>query len=144
MAETKVAGLSARGNSNVAAIMPKISAAVTERSQGTKIDLASAENWLLREELIDICKDAIASNLHAQDLSYPRAFAGFPEVLSAFAGFLNDHFHPAIPVETSHLATAPGAASCIDTLLYNICDPGDGILVPGPYWSTTQLICNEP
>ena len=41
--------------------MPKISAAVKERSraENPNIDLASAENWLLRPELIDICKNAI-------------------------------------------------------------------------------------
>lgn len=127
--------MSIRGGSNVAAIMPKIAAAVTARSRGTKIDLASAENWLIRPEIIEICKEAIVNNLCPGDLSYPRAFAGFPEVLDAFAMFLNTYFKPLIPVEVSHLATAPGAASCIDTLLYNICDPGDGILVPGAYWS---------
>jgi aspartate/methionine/tyrosine aminotransferase len=31
--------------------------------------------------------------------------------------------------------TASGASGCIDALLYNICDPGDGILLPGPYWN---------
>lgn len=130
-------GLSARGWANVGEIMPKISAAVEERSHrdNPNIDLASAENWLLRPELLDICKDAISSKLCGQDLSYPRAFAGFPEVLEAFASFFNSYFHPHIPVEAAHLATAPGAASCLDTLFYNICDPGDGILVPAPYWS---------
>ena len=130
-------GLSARGWANVGEIMPKISAAVKERVQldNPSIDLASAENWLIRPELLDICRDAISSQLDAQDLSYPRAFAGFPEVLEAFASFFNTYFHPRLPVEVAHLATAPGAASCLDTLFYNICDPGDGILVPAPYWS---------
>jgi aspartate/methionine/tyrosine aminotransferase len=115
--------------------MPKIAAAVTSRSEAKHIDLASAENWLIRPEVIEICKEAIINNLNPVDFSYPRAFAGYPEILDAFSAFLNTHFHPKIPVEISHIATAPGAASCIDTLLYNICDPGDGLLVPGPYWS---------
>ena len=133
-------GLSARGWANVGEIMPKISAAVKERvlQDNPSIDLASAENWLIRQELLDICKDAISSKLCAQDLSYPRAFAGFPEVLEAFASFFNSYFHPHLPVEVAHLATAPGAASCLDTLFYNICDPGDGILVPAPYWSMSM------
>ena len=135
MEKTSAIGLSTRGLSNVSAIMPKITAAVTERTEGAHIDLSSAENWLLRPELISICKDAIASKLSAQDFSYPRAFAGFPEVLSAFADFLNNNFKPIVRVEVGHLATAPGAASGLDTVLYSICDPGDGILVPGPYWS---------
>ncbi|MCJ1380194.1 hypothetical protein MMC17_003297 [Xylographa soralifera] len=130
-------GLSSRGWANVGEIMPKISAAVKQRSQSDNpnIDLATAENWLLRPELLDICKTAISTNLCGQDLSYPRAFAGFPEVLEAFASFFNSYFHPHLPVQIGHLATAPGAASCLDTLFYNICDPGDGILVLAPYWS---------
>lgn len=130
-------GLSARGWTNVGAIMPKISAALQDRTRkdNTDIDLASAENWLIRPELIEICKSSISEKLSAQDFSYPRAFAGFPEVLDAFARFLNEYFHPHIPIEVSHLAIAPGAASCLDTLFYNICEPGDAILVPGPYWS---------
>ena len=117
--------------------MPKITAAAAERSRldSPNIDLSSAENWLIRAELIEICKEAITERLCPQDLSYPRAFAGYPEVLDAFASFLNSYFCPVIPIEKSHLATAPGAASCLDALFYNICDAGDGVLIPGPYWS---------
>ena len=133
-------GLSKRAWGNVEDIMPRINAAVQERIRvdNPNIDLSTAENWLIRDEVIAIFKEAIAERLSAQDLSYPRAFAGFPEVLAAFASFFNSYFEPHTPVETSHLATAPGAASCIDTLLYNICDPGDGVLVPGPYWSMSK------
>ena len=35
----------------------------------------------------------------------------------------------------NHITVAPGAAFALDALLYNICDPGDGVLVPTPYWS---------
>ncbi|MCJ1401065.1 hypothetical protein MMC11_004277 [Xylographa trunciseda] len=130
-------GLSKRGWSNVAEIMPRISAAVTERTRqdNPNIDLATAENWLLRPEIIALCKDAIVQKLQARDLSYPRGFSGDPDLLASFARLLNTYFNPRVPVETAHIATAPGAASCLDTLLFNICDPGDGVLVPGPYWS---------
>jgi aspartate/methionine/tyrosine aminotransferase len=30
---------------------------------------------------------------------------------------------------------APGASGCIDALLHNICNPGDGILIPRLYWN---------
>jgi aspartate/methionine/tyrosine aminotransferase len=68
-------------------------------------------------------------------LSYPRGFSGDPDLLEAYANFFNNYFHPHRSVEPSHLAVAPGASGCIDSLLYNICDPGDGILLPGPYWN---------
>jgi aspartate/methionine/tyrosine aminotransferase len=136
--------LSTRGEANVGAIMPKIKSAVSDRSTGVQIDLASAENWLIRPEVIVICKEAISSQLTPQSFLYPRAFAGFPEVLDAFSEFFNARFNPKIKIETSHLATAPGAASCVDAVLYNICNPGDGVLVPGPYWSKFPQSVLEP
>ncbi|KAF2014421.1 PLP-dependent transferase [Aaosphaeria arxii CBS 175.79] len=129
--------LSKRGWATVEGILPKIKDVVAERSKkvNTNIDLSTAENWLLRPELIDICKDAIAQDLLPKHFSYPKGFSGDPELLEAYAKFFNDYFAPYTPVEPSHLATAPGAMACVDTLLYNICDPGEGILTPGPYWN---------
>ncbi|OCL14891.1 PLP-dependent transferase [Glonium stellatum] len=129
--------LSQRGWANVEAIMPKIGGAVAERmiKNNRNIDLSTAENWLIRPDLINICKDAIAKGLCARHLSYPRGFAGDPDLLEAYASFFNRYFKPYNPVVSSHLVTAPGAMAAIDGLLYNICDPGDGVLIPGPYWN---------
>lgn len=74
-----------------------------------------------------------------QHLSYPKGFSGDPGLLSQLARFFNTYFSPVLPVEPDHLVTAPGAATCLDTLLFNICDPGDAVLVPGPYWSMSLL-----
>ncbi|RYP47127.1 hypothetical protein DL768_006770 [Monosporascus sp. mg162] len=41
-----------------------------------------------------------------------------------------------------HLATAPGAAFSLDALLYNICNPGDGLLVPTPCWNGFDWLLN--
>lgn len=167
MADPK--GLSARMSSNIVAILPKIAATIAERTSTgpTKIDLSTAENWLLRPELLTLCKDAISRNLTAdvrnplkisygrikelfppppwvvnadphflQDFSYPLGFGGDPALLDALASFFNSYFHPSIPVLPRQIATTAGASSCLDSLLYNICDPGDTVLVPGPYWSS--------
>ena len=68
MAQDETRGMSKRGWSNVASIMPRISAAVEERKQrdNPNIDLATAENWLLRPELIAMCKVAINKRLDAK------------------------------------------------------------------------------
>lgn len=71
-----------------------------------------------------------------QNLSYPLGFGGDPVLLEALASFFNDYFHPSIPVLPHHIVTTEGASSCLDGLLYNICDDGDSVLVPGPYWSS--------
>lgn len=61
-------GLSQRSNAVVQTIMPRISSAVAERTRmdNPKIDLSTAENWLLRDELAEICKDAISEGLEAK------------------------------------------------------------------------------
>lgn len=59
------AGLSKRGAANVDKIMPGISAALLERTKPTapRIDLSTAENWLLRDEIIELTKDGIRDGL---------------------------------------------------------------------------------
>jgi hypothetical protein len=60
--------LSQRGWGNVEAIMPKIKGAVSERTSKitNNIDLSTAENWLLRTELVEICKHAVAEKLESK------------------------------------------------------------------------------
>ncbi|KAI1176305.1 1-aminocyclopropane-1-carboxylate synthase 7 [Nemania sp. FL0916] len=131
-------GLSSRGAGNVDSVLPSISAAIDERAKkaNTNIDLGTAENWLIRDELIAICKKSINDDLTDKHLSYPDGFAGDTAMLEASASFFNEYFKPATPVlAQQHIATAPGAAASLDALLYNICEPGDGVLVPSPFWN---------
>lgn len=72
--------------------------------------------------------------MFTQDLSYPQGFGGDPGLLSALASF-NAYFRPAIQPQPSHIVLTAGASSCPDQLLYTICDAGDSVLVPAPYWS---------
>lgn len=54
--------------------MPKIKGAVEERKikENPNIDLSTAENWLIREELIEICKDSIAQGLEPKVRTIPH------------------------------------------------------------------------
>lgn len=71
-------------------------------------------------------------------MSYPNGFNGDQDLLEALMNFFNAYFKPIIPVSKEHIATAPGAAFAIDSILYNICDPGDGLLVMTPCWSESR------
>ncbi|KAJ4390994.1 hypothetical protein N0V93_004593 [Gnomoniopsis smithogilvyi] len=137
VAEPIPSGLSRRGWSNVQSIMPRIKGAVQERSlkHSDKIDLSTAENWLIRPELVELCKASVGQLLEEKHFSYSRGFAGDPDLMEALASFFNKYFSPYIPVLPAHIATAPGATASIDALLYNICEPGDGVLLPSPYWN---------
>jgi hypothetical protein len=80
MASTPVHNLSQRGYSNVEAIMPKIRVAVEQREilENTNIDLGTAENWLIRPELVEMCTALISNNLEmkARSVSHgERIFA---------------------------------------------------------------------
>jgi hypothetical protein len=67
-------GLSIRGVGNVDAILDKISGAIEERAKkdNNNIDLGTSENWLMREEVIQICKNAIQSNLMMKVSRWPH------------------------------------------------------------------------
>ena len=117
------------------------------------VDLATAENWVLRSELVDLCKEAVAQKLTTkvgllrpldrsllimgQDFSYQPGFGGDLAVLEAFATFLNSNFRPSVKVLADHVATTSGAGNAIDALIHTICDDGDGVLIPGPCWSSS-------
>ncbi len=52
----------------IASVMPKISATVAQRTTtgaaaAAPIDLATAENWLVREEILGIYREALARDL---------------------------------------------------------------------------------
>ncbi|KAI0517010.1 1-aminocyclopropane-1-carboxylate synthase 7 [Xylaria bambusicola] len=136
-------GLSKRGVDNVAEIWPGIKKAantrekdrVNSQEQSLSIDMATSENWVLRQELVQLYKDAIQNGLTSQHLSYPDGFNGDVRLVDALVQFLNSYFSPLIPVQGSHIATAPGAAFALDALLFNICDPGDGLLIASPAWN---------
>jgi hypothetical protein len=76
LSKTKWAALSARGTGNIAAIMPKVSAQIAERNKEDSydIDMSTAENFLLRDELTAICKAAINENLISQVI-LPQTYA---------------------------------------------------------------------
>ncbi len=54
--------------STVSTMLPQITASLSQRSvtDVPKVDLATAENWLIRPELVALCKNAIAEDLVAQ------------------------------------------------------------------------------
>lgn len=128
-------------------ILPVIRKEAEERKKRNipMIDLAKAENVLIRPEVLEIYKKAIVDNLESSHLSYPKGTFGDPVLHTRLADFFNTYFNPAIPVTPDHLVTAPGASTCLDALMFNICNPGDAVLIPGPYWSIphTQLRHNS-
>jgi histidinol-phosphate/aromatic aminotransferase/cobyric acid decarboxylase-like protein len=59
-------------------------------------------------------------------------------LLAALAAFFNHFFSPKVAVEPQHVVTGPGCSAVLDTLLHDICDDGDGILLAVPMWGAEQ------
>lgn len=69
-------GLSKRGWSNVESILPKTSAPVQQRIivESDNVNLATEENWMLRQELIEMCHSFVEKRLRPLHFSYTLAF----------------------------------------------------------------------
>ena len=74
--------------------------------------------------------------LKEKHLSYAGGLGGTPELLAAISRFFNHFFSPKIPVRPEHVVTGPGCSAVLDTLINDICDDGDGLLVSAPMWGT--------
>lgn len=178
--------LSKRSREKAEAFMPilKMVDGMNATAANIDIDLATGENWLIREQLVDIYKKTIAEDFEAkvcsfclniflfwisirrikilsqylsflvlrnvysfvgiltrsQHFSYPYNIGGSLPLLSAFANFFNTYFYPSAPLTPHQISTFPGASTCLDSLLYAICDEGDSIIIPSPFWCTNPLL----
>lgn len=80
--QNAVAGLSVRSSEVVEAIMPCIRDAVVERTRqdNPNIDLSTAENWLIRKELIEMYQESIQRGDLAARVGYVPSLK--PEALT--------------------------------------------------------------
>ncbi|KAE8164392.1 pyridoxal phosphate-dependent transferase [Aspergillus tamarii] len=134
---TNVDGLlSTRGGLNVTQVLGRIPPHVLNPAlRRDEIDLSMAENRVIRHEIIQLAKAAIETSLHYEHLDWPKGFFGDATLLDLLASTINTHFRPHSKVASDNIAVTAGAAAGLDAILYNICNPGDGVLVPCPYWN---------
>jgi len=93
------------------------------------INFGTAENQLLYDlaepllrECLEICeRDTHYNHLHGSGF-FRQALADF---LSRRAGR---------PIDPDHLAVASGSSAVLENLSFVLCDPGDVILIPSPYY----------
>ncbi|KAF5870194.1 putative 1-aminocyclopropane-1-carboxylate synthase protein [Botrytis fragariae] len=137
MAETQVAPISNRMKDIIQTLLPAAAAAAADHAEPDPelVNLSVADNQLIRSELLEICKSAIAKDLTQETFNYPKGLGGDPSLMQALSSFFNTYFDPSIPVTPDHLVVTAGAGFGLDALASSICEPGDSILVPGPCWS---------
>lgn len=103
------------------------------------IDMTIAENWLVREDIIQTAKEAVAAGFGDEHLSYSSGMGGDKDVLEATAGFFNRFFQPRVPVQPEHLVVGAGCSAILDSLLYSLCEVDEGVLIEAPFWGKLLL-----
>ncbi|KAH6612180.1 pyridoxal phosphate-dependent transferase [Boeremia exigua] len=100
---------------------------------GGTVILRLAENSLLHEEIVTFTKTQAT---HPTDhLTYSTGPRGSRRLQHAAAAFLNEVFESNTVITPHDIFVTSGLASALDTLTWAICDEGDGILIPQPYYN---------
>ncbi|RJE19305.1 hypothetical protein PHISCL_08362 [Aspergillus sclerotialis] len=73
--------------------------------------------------------------LPIEHLTYNTGPRGSLRLRCAAASFLNEEFHPREMVTAANMFITPGLASAIDALSWAICNEGEGIMVPQPFYN---------
>ncbi|RYC64399.1 hypothetical protein CHU98_g1800 [Xylaria longipes] len=131
-----MAALSKRGALNVEGYIGHIPVSLIEVVDDSDwIDLSFAENYTIRKDVLDIFRNAAATQFTENDLNWPHGFWGEARLLTALSSLFNTYFSPFEPVENVNVVLTAGAAGSLDSLAWSLCDPGQGILIPCPYHS---------
>ncbi|EFN53200.1 hypothetical protein CHLNCDRAFT_137035 [Chlorella variabilis] len=102
-----------------------------EKKKDGWIPLVVAENKLANSlvlERLEAAKGAPSSVLNYSSMK------GMPECQAAMAGLLERHVVPGHKVEPGNVVIAAGAGALLDSLFWCICDAGEGVLIPAPYY----------
>ena len=53
------------------------------------------------------------------------------------------HFKPHLPIDPSHIVTGNGVYSLLNHLMHALLDPGEGIILPSPYYLGFDTMCTK-
>lgn len=96
------------------------------------LSLGLAENSLMHNELLQYINDTFKMSSHY--LMYGDGSSGSKRLRAAIAHFVNRHFNPALPVESSHVHVTLGVSNANEMLAFVLGCPGDGFLLGRPYY----------
>ncbi|KAH7112124.1 pyridoxal phosphate-dependent transferase [Dendryphion nanum] len=129
-------GLSARMARALREHAPKLTAHEPPKNYNaaTAIDLSSGQNEVLRSELLEFFKTTVEEKLTQEAFAMPSVNGGDVVLRGSLSKFFNQYFNPIHPVLPEHIVVTAGASEALECLIHSICDDGDSVIVPGPYW----------
>ncbi|KAF3044289.1 hypothetical protein E8E12_004288 [Didymella heteroderae] len=139
-------GLSSRTKKIVDELDPTpLTLAPQQTQRPSTIDLSNAQNEVVRRELLDVFKHVDDGELliAKQIFALPTVPGGDPRLRRNLAEFFNTYSNPLQPVQREHIVLTAGASDAIEHVIYAVCDDGDSILVPGPFWPGIEYLASS-
>ncbi|PRW59463.1 1-aminocyclopropane-1-carboxylate synthase [Chlorella sorokiniana] len=96
------------------------------------IPLVVAENKLNNAEVLARLQEG-SKDAPEWVMNY-GSMRGVPQLQAAMARLLERFLLPGFTVDPSKLCISAGCTAIIDNLIYALCDEGDGVLIPAPYY----------
>ncbi|OMH80190.1 1-aminocyclopropane-1-carboxylate synthase-like protein 1 [Zancudomyces culisetae] len=96
------------------------------------LNLGMAVNKLNDEEILETLNKLVKIEKH--DLDYGVAHGSVP-LREAVSGLFNKYFAPRHDIVPDDIVVTNGCTAALDLLAATICDPGDAVLIPAPYYS---------
>jgi DNA-binding transcriptional MocR family regulator len=93
-----------------------------------------AENSLMHGEISDYIRQELAVE-RTQHLTYGHGPRGSPRLRKAVAAVFNSDFDAQKPVTCDQIIVMSGVTAVTDALIWSICNEGDGILMPQPFYT---------
>ncbi|KAI1463629.1 putative aminotransferase class I and II family protein [Daldinia caldariorum] len=99
-----------------------------------KVFLGVAENLLLYEDISTFIKNNLTISPDDQ-FGYGVGPRGSPRLKKALTSSFQNNFDAERPIREENLLILPGVGGALDALAWSICDDGEGIIIPVPFWS---------
>ncbi|ORY79541.1 pyridoxal phosphate-dependent transferase [Protomyces lactucae-debilis] len=132
--------LSERGQANYKNLYPVLSSFIDilrdtydpEENPGGVINAGIAENSL-NYRVVEEYYSSL--DIKFTDLTYGDGVGSSQRLKDLYAGFINHRLKPTHKLDSDSIFVGSGVGGVIDALVYNMCDPGDGVLVAEPYYN---------
>ncbi|PHH75741.1 hypothetical protein CDD82_4307 [Ophiocordyceps australis] len=98
------------------------------------VHLGVAENTLLYKEVATHINNS-STIIPDHHLGYGVGPRGSPRLKKALVSFFNSEFRAHEPVLEKEILILPGVMALIDALAWSICNDGEGIIVPVPFYT---------
>ncbi|GMH72426.1 hypothetical protein TL16_g05914 [Triparma laevis f. inornata] len=100
------------------------------------LQVSIAENHCVAPFIVDKVNDVQRNSVFTPDMIYYQNTYGMKGCRESMAGFMSTIMDTPSKVDPEQLVIGAGCNAVLENLFMALCDPGDEILLPSPYYAT--------